>query len=101
MKLSIRRHGRFQRSRDCDAVSCDCNDWQRILHGFLLLSATPVLHNEREFLAMLHLLSPEMYGLDDLEKLQVNVQTRQEMWPKPGPSRARSITRYGSICRKC
>ena len=37
----------------------------------LLLSATPVLHNEREFLAMLHLLSPEMYGLDDLEKLRI------------------------------
>jgi RNA polymerase sigma-70 factor (ECF subfamily) len=45
----------------------------------LLLSATPVLHNEREFLAMLHLLSPEMYGLEDLEKLQINVQTRQEI----------------------
>jgi ATP-dependent helicase HepA len=33
----------------------------------LLLSATPALHNERGFLAMLHLLDPAMYSLDDLE----------------------------------
>ena len=45
----------------------------------LLLSATPILHNEREFLAMLHLLSPEMYGLDDVEKLRMSVKTRQEI----------------------
>lgn len=45
----------------------------------LLLSATPVLHNERQFLAMLHLLSPEVYELADVEKLRLRVASRQEI----------------------
>ena len=31
----------------------------------LLLSATPVLHHEREYLGMLHLIDPDQYGLDE------------------------------------
>ena len=33
----------------------------------LLLSATPVLHHEAAFLAMLHLLDPDAYALEDLD----------------------------------
>lgn len=45
----------------------------------LLLSATPALHNERGFLAMLHLLDPAMYSLDDLEAFQERVRQRQRV----------------------
>jgi ATP-dependent helicase HepA len=45
----------------------------------LLLSATPVLHNEKSFLAMLHLLDPQVYALDSLDSFQQRVQLRQEI----------------------
>ena len=45
----------------------------------LLLSATPALHNERGFLAMLHLLDPAMYSLDDLPAFQERVRQRQRV----------------------
>jgi ATP-dependent helicase HepA len=45
----------------------------------LLLSATPALHNERGFLAMLHLLDPAMYSLDDLEAFQERIRQRQRV----------------------
>lgn len=45
----------------------------------LLLSATPVLHNERSFLAMLHLLDPQVYPLDSLDKFKQRVLLRQEI----------------------
>jgi ATP-dependent helicase HepA len=45
----------------------------------LLLSATPVLHNEKSFLAMLHLLDPQVYALDRLEEFKDRVQKRQEI----------------------
>ena len=43
----------------------------------LLLSATPVLRNEAGFLAMLHLLEPGAYQLNDLEGFRQRVQNRQ------------------------
>jgi len=43
----------------------------------LLLSATPVLRNEEGFLAMLHLLDPANYDLDDLESFRQRVVKRQ------------------------
>jgi ATP-dependent helicase HepA len=43
----------------------------------LLLSATPVLHNEHAFLAMLHLLDPAVYSLDDIESFRERVRHRQ------------------------
>jgi ATP-dependent helicase HepA len=43
----------------------------------LLLSGTPVLHNEASFLAMLHLLDPSSYDLDDLESFEALVAGRQ------------------------
>jgi ATP-dependent helicase HepA len=42
----------------------------------LLLSATPLLNNERTFLAMLHLLDPEIYQLSDLEGFRRRVRDR-------------------------
>jgi ATP-dependent helicase HepA len=45
----------------------------------LLLSATPALHNERGFLAMLHLLDPSIYSLDDVEAFQERVRKRQHI----------------------
>jgi ATP-dependent helicase HepA len=45
----------------------------------ILLSATPVLHNERSFLAMLHLLDPQVYSLDSLDLFKERVQFRQEI----------------------
>jgi len=43
----------------------------------LLLSATPVLRNEAGFLAMLHLLDPDIYPLEDLEGFRTRVRERQ------------------------
>ncbi len=45
----------------------------------LLLSATPVLHNEKSFLAMLHLLDPQIYPLDSLHSFKERVRLRQEI----------------------
>lgn len=45
----------------------------------LLLSATPVLHNERGFLAMLHLLDPETYPLDGEDEFRRKVESRQAL----------------------
>jgi ATP-dependent helicase HepA len=45
----------------------------------LLLSATPVLHNEKSFLAMLHLLDPQVYPLDSLDSFKQRLQLRQEI----------------------
>lgn len=47
--------------------------------GLLLLSATPVLNNERGFLAMLHLLDPEYYRLEDLDSFKMKVEKRQDV----------------------
>jgi ATP-dependent helicase HepA len=43
----------------------------------LLLSGTPVLHQEDEFLAMLHLLDPNAYPLSDRESFRRRVVERQ------------------------
>lgn len=45
----------------------------------LLLSATPVLNNEREFLSMLHLLDPDHHRLEDLETFRRKIDARQEV----------------------
>ncbi|WP_183192255.1 protein DpdE [Brevibacillus fluminis] len=48
-------------------------------HVLLLLSATPVLNNEHEFLSMLHLLDPDNYKLDELDAFRRKVTFRQEV----------------------
>lgn len=45
----------------------------------LLLSATPVLHNESEFLEMLHLLDPATYPLGAKESFRQKVAARQSL----------------------
>ncbi len=45
----------------------------------LLLSATPVLRNERGFLEMLHLLDPLVYPLDDAEAFRRRIEHRQSL----------------------
>ena len=45
----------------------------------LLLSATPLLNNERTFLAMLHLLDPDIYRLSDMEGFRRRIQDRQAL----------------------
>ena len=45
----------------------------------LLLSATPLLNNEHTFLAMLHLLDPDIYPLDDVEGFRHRVRDRQAL----------------------
>ena len=45
----------------------------------LLLSATPLLHNEDTFLRMLHLLDPDVYRLDDAEGFRRRVRDRQAL----------------------
>jgi ATP-dependent helicase HepA len=45
----------------------------------LLLSGTPILHQEDGFLAMLHLLDPETYALNDRESFRNRVEQRQSI----------------------
>ncbi|MEH2360565.1 MAG: SNF2-related protein [Nostoc sp.] len=45
----------------------------------LLLSPTPVLNHEQDFLAMLHLLDPTTYQLDDLAGFRDRVVKRQDI----------------------
>ncbi|NEU71546.1 DEAD/DEAH box helicase [Hassallia byssoidea VB512170] len=42
----------------------------------LLLTATPLLNHERDYLAMLHLLEPDIYRMDDLALFRAKVQNR-------------------------
>lgn len=59
-----------------DLVAANATQLHRRL---LLLSATPVLHNEKSFLAMLHLLDPQVYPLDSLDSFKQRVKYRQEI----------------------
>lgn len=43
----------------------------------LLLSATPAANHETQFLAMLHLLDPQTYRLEDLDAFRLRVEKRQ------------------------
>lgn len=45
----------------------------------LLLSATPVLHREADLLAMLHLLDPDTYRLDELDAFKARVADRERI----------------------
>ena len=57
-------------------------DLARLAHespSVLLLSATPVLRNEDGFLAMLHLLDPAAYPLDDRKAFRERIAQRQQI----------------------
>jgi ATP-dependent helicase HepA len=49
----------------------------RLSERVLLLSGTPVLYREKEFLAMLHLLDPEGYRLSEVDAFRKRIQERQ------------------------
>jgi ATP-dependent helicase HepA len=58
------------------------NSFKTLAHQserLLLLSATPVVNNEQDFLAMLHLLDPTNYKLDDLEGFRERVAKGQDI----------------------
>jgi ATP-dependent helicase HepA len=55
------------------------SDLAKAVPRLLLLSATPLLNNEQTFLAMLHLLDPEIYLLSDLEGFRRRVRDRQAL----------------------
>ncbi|TAE11538.1 MAG: helicase [Oscillatoriales cyanobacterium] len=55
---------------------------QKLAHkskNLLLLSATPVIGREQDFLTMLHLLDPTTYRVEDLQSFKAQVQNRQEI----------------------
>ena len=66
-------------ARDVDVFARVAEITRPLDRKLLLLSATPALHNERGFLAMLHLLDPLMYSLDDLDAFQERVRQRQRV----------------------
>lgn len=51
-----------------------CHDAAKVL----LLSATPLLHNEEVFLGMLHLLDPAVFSLDSLDEFKASVESRRD-----------------------
>ena len=53
--------------------------WVHDADQLLLLSATPAHRHEKEFLAMLHLLDPALYDLDELEEFRLRVKKRSEV----------------------
>lgn len=49
------------------------------IERLLLLSATPVLHNERSFLEMLHLIDPATYRFEDEAAFRRRIEARAEL----------------------
>ena len=62
---------RFERLRQLSAPA--------LCPKLLLLSATPIRRNEKGFLALLHLLDPAVYPLDDVAAFEARVAKRQEV----------------------
>ena len=56
-----------------------CKELAHKSDRLLLLSATPVLNHEQDFLAMLHLLDPTTYKLGDLAGFRAKVESRQQI----------------------
>lgn len=54
-------------------------EWIIAVPRLLLLSATPVLHNERGYLEMLHLLDPAVYRLDRAAEFKQRIEHRQAL----------------------
>lgn len=69
----------YSQSNEDQEVFQILRDISQHTQGLLLLSATPVLNNERSFLSMLHLLDPEYYRLEDLDHFKFKVEKRQEI----------------------
>jgi ATP-dependent helicase HepA len=54
-------------------------DFSKKSKRLLLLSATPVLNNERDYLSMLHMLDPNAFRLEDFQEFRTRVEKRQEV----------------------
>ncbi|MEQ8994529.1 MAG: protein DpdE [Pseudomonadales bacterium] len=65
-------------SRDRDLYD-RLREWIIAAPRLLLLSATPVVHNERGFLEMLHLLDPGVYRLDRAAEFKQRIEHRQAL----------------------
>lgn len=55
------------------------NEAAQKVDRLLLLSATPALGNEKTFLAMLHLLEPQLYPLEEEERFRDKIRHRAEI----------------------
>lgn len=62
--------------QECFAI---CQQLAHRVDRLLLLSATPALNHERTFLAMLHLLDPVTYRLEDVAGFKERVYLRQDI----------------------
>ena len=67
----------FAADPELNAVYLRIRDIARLSPRVLLLSGTPVLYREKEFLAMLHLLDPEGYRLSEVESFHKRISERQ------------------------
>lgn len=56
-----------------------CRTFAHATERLLLLSATPAANHETEFLAMLHLLDPQTYRLEEVAQFRERVARRQEI----------------------
>lgn len=74
--LAAMSHSSLHKEKGCfQTIQSLAHNCDRLL----LLSATPVLHHEQDFLAMLNLLEPDSYQLDNLEGFREKVENRQEI----------------------
>ncbi|MCY6493400.1 protein DpdE [Leptolyngbya sp. GGD] len=64
------------KQQECFAI---CQKLAHRVDRLLLLSATPALNHEQTFLAMLHLLDPVTYHLEDVTGFKERIRLRQEI----------------------
>jgi ATP-dependent helicase HepA len=66
-----------------NAIECArweaCKSMARRADRLLLLSATPAANHETQFLAMLHLLDPQTYHLEDLKQFRDRIEKRRDI----------------------
>lgn len=71
--------GAAHRDKDKAQLWSKCRELAHAASRLLLLSATPAFGHEADFAAMLHLLEPTTYDLDDLNSFRRRVEDRQEV----------------------
>jgi ATP-dependent helicase HepA len=69
--------GAFSPSQDSRRRFDEVAHLARSAERVLLLSATPLLHHERDYLAMLHLLDPAAYPLDGFDRFAARLRDRR------------------------
>ncbi|MBU6151719.1 MAG: DEAD/DEAH box helicase, partial [Chloroflexi bacterium] len=71
--------GAFSPSQDVRRRFDEVAHLARGAERVLLLSATPLLHHEHDYLAMLHLLDPGAYPLDDFDRFAARLRDRRKI----------------------